>query len=197
MALISVSVLAAVLSSVTPANAQGWNGFSVSTAPSSVGNGNSPGWGLAVTNDLGSTQVDVWNNNHGATSEAIIDLSGNRSTKPVTQMGGVAALDTHGAAFSDIDGDGDDDLFEVSGRNNDNRLLKNTNGNLSQVNAGALIDKGGRGRQPLFLDFDIDGDMDVVHQLLERALKFPLVVGRIVVMRRNEKRNAVVLGGFE
>ena len=97
-------------------------------------------------------------------------------------MGGVGGLDTHGVAFSDIDGDGDDDLFEVSGRNNDNRLLKNTNGSLSQVNAGALTDNGGRGRQPLFLDFDIDGDMDVIITNLD--LRSPPVPERAQLAER-------------
>lgn len=160
--LTAIAIVATVLAISTPARAAGWNGFTVSTAPSSVGDGNSPGWGLAVTRDLGGPQVDIWNNNHGSTSEALIDLAGNRRTQPVTQMGGVGALDTHGAAFSDIDGDGDDDLFEVSGRGNDNRLFRNDGGSLSQVDAGALTDNGGRGRQPLMLDFDGDGDMDVI-----------------------------------
>jgi len=169
-----VGVVLAVASavSITPAvvgqssaDAAGWQGFSVSQLASGVVAGNSPSWGLGVTEDLGGSGVDVWNNNHGNMSEAVIEVgSATPSTKTAADYGSAITNgpDTHGVAFSDIDGDGDEDLLEVSGRNNDNRLFRNNNGTLVNVDAGALKDFFGRGRQPLFLDFDNDGDMDVL-----------------------------------
>lgn len=152
-----------MVANMSTAAGQGWSGFRVETVPSAVQNGTSPAWSGAATRDLGGPQIDIWSNNHGSASEALIDISGASTIRTATQSGGVASLDTHGAAFSDIDGDGDDDLFEVSGRNNDNRLFINNGGTLTQrANVGAITDTAGRGRQPLFLDFDGDGDMDVV-----------------------------------
>ena len=142
-----------------------WRGFSVTTLDSGQGAGTSPAWGLGVTEDLGGPGVDVWNNNHGLESEAIIDLAAaNPGIRSAESYGApnIEGPDTHGVAFSDIDGDGDEDLFEVSGRNNPNRLFRNDGGQLQFVDPAGLEDFFGRGRQPLFFDFDNDGDMDVL-----------------------------------
>lgn len=169
---VGLVVAVAAAASVAPAvvgtstvDAQGWQGFAVSQLPSGVSGGDSPSWGLGVTEDLGGPGVDIWNNNHGNMSEAIIDVG---SASPQTQTaasygsGITNGPDTHGVAFSDIDGDGDEDLLEVSGRNNPSRLFRNDSGVLVDVDPGELTDLFGRGRQPIFLDFDNDGDMDVL-----------------------------------
>ena len=163
------SLVAAVIAGVLvvasqPAATQGWSGFAVDQLPSGSGVDDSPAWGLGITEDLGGAGVDVWNNNHGNMSEAIVDVGGTATTRTAAQSNApaVAGPDTHGVAFSDIDGDGDEDLLEVSGRNNDNRLFRNDNGELTFVDAGNLIDSFGRGRQPIFFDYDNDGDMDVL-----------------------------------
>ena len=164
--MVFVMVASAVASTVAPpgAGAAGWQGFAVRTLPSGVGFDDSPSWGLGITEDLGGPGVDVWNNNHGNMSEAIIDVASGSNTRSATDSGApnVAGPDTHGVAFSDIDGDGDEDLFEVSGRNNDNRLFRNDGGQLQYVAPGNLADFFGRGRQPIFFDYDNDGDMDVL-----------------------------------
>ena len=145
-----------------PAIAQSWQGFSVSALPSVVQNGIAPGWAFGVTTDLGGPGVDLWNSNHGFTSEAIIDLGPNASIRTAADSGSAVSTDSHTVAFSDIDGDGDDDLFEVAGRNNNNRLFRNDGGQLVSVDPGEIEDFFGRGRTPLFADFDGDGDMDVL-----------------------------------
>ncbi len=143
--------------------ASGWGGFEVNTAPSGVGVGASPGWALGVTRDLGGAGTDVWVNNHGLQSEAIIDVgTAEQSIGLAADYGASPFVDTHGVAFGDIDGDGDEDLLEVSGRNSPNRLFVNDGGVLVPVDPGPLEDFLGRGRQPIFLDFDGDGDMDVL-----------------------------------
>ncbi|MFT7473544.1 MAG: hypothetical protein ACI81L_000459 [Verrucomicrobiales bacterium] len=158
------AAIAVPVTSGDSADAAGWQGFAVSDLPSGIGFNDSPAWGLGITEDLGGPGVDVWNNNHGSMSEAIIDLSSGTSTRTAFQSGDPEdqGPDTHGVAFSDIDGDGDEDLLEVSGRNNNNRLFRNDGGTLQFVDAGALKDIFGRGRQPLFFDYDNDGDMDVL-----------------------------------
>lgn len=161
-ALVGAALAPGLVGSGSAGGQAGWDGFSVSNLPSAIQT--SPGWGLAVTSDLGGGGVDVWNNNHGFMSEAVIDIAGTATTRTAASYGSQITLgpDSHGAAFSDIDGDGDEDLLEVSGRNNPNRLFRNDGGTLVSVDAGNLEDILGRGRQPLFADFDGDGDMDVL-----------------------------------
>ncbi len=169
LAALGVGAVLATSLTIAPApvavDAAGWQGFAVTTAPSVVGNGASPSWGLGVTTDLGGPGVDVWNNNHGSLSEALVDVATPaRTSQTAIQAGDPTTVgpDTHGVAFTDIDGDGDEDLFELMGRNNDNRLFRNDSGTLRFVDAGGLEDGFGRGRQPLFVDFDRDGDMDAI-----------------------------------
>ena len=161
---LAMAAVTAVAVAPTSLGAQGWQGLAVSELPSGLPVNDSPAWGLGITEDLGGPGVDVWNNNHGSMSEAIIDLAGNVSTRSAVESGApdVSGPDSHGVAFSDIDGDGDEDLFELNGRNNANRLFRNDNGQLSHVDVGGLEDRFGRGRQPIFFDFDNDGDMDVL-----------------------------------
>lgn len=165
---LAVAAIVAVVPAATgqsSADAAGWQGFAVSQLASGVSGGDSPSWGLGITEDLGGPGVDVWNNNHGNMSEAILEVgSASPTTKTAADYGSgvMVGPDTHGVAFSDIDGDGDEDLLEVSGRNNESRLFRNNGGVLVDVDAGELKDFFGRGRQPMFLDFDEDGDMDVL-----------------------------------
>ena len=79
---------------------------------------------------------------------------------------------SHGAAFSDIDNDGDDDLIETSGRNHDTRVFKNTAGALSAITGHGLEDQEGRGRTVLMVDIDNDNDMDALIVNLDRTLIF-------------------------
>ncbi len=169
IAVLTASLLVAAATSRSSADAAGWQGFAVSQLASSHQNP-VPGWGIAVTEDLGGSSVDVWNNNHGNMSEAVVDLGTSATVRTARSYGSSVTNgpDSHGAAFSDIDGDGDEDLLEVSGRNSDNRLFRNDNGTLVDVDAGNLTDNVGRGRQPLFFDFDNDGDMDVLITNLDR-----------------------------
>ena len=163
-AALGVALLAPVVATASPADAQSWRGFSVSQLPSGVRDGASEGWALAVTRDLGGPGVDVWNNNHGSLSEAIVDVGSANTIRTAIDYGSEITVgpDSHGVAFSDFDNDGDDDLIEVTGRNNNNRIFRNDGGELVAVDAGGLEDFFGRGRQPLFADFDGDGDMDVI-----------------------------------
>ena len=159
-----IMAIAVILAVATASvNAAGWQGFTVSVAPSSVGDGTSPTWAGGITTDLGGAGTDIWSNNHIYNSEALIDVAtSNPTAKTATDYGASGFIDTHGIAFSDIDGDGDEDLLEVMGRQNDNRLFKNTNGVLAPLSAGNLVDNIGRGRQPLFFDFNGDGYVDVL-----------------------------------
>ena len=149
----------------------GWNGFSAVAAPSilEVVNNNNPvpAWGAAVTEDLGGPGVDIWTNNHAFRAEAMIDFAG-------TTFGGSYLappnVDTHGIVFTDLDGDGDEDVLEIMARDNDARVLRNDGGALLPVTTPLGIeDNLGRGRQPIVLDYNGDGAMDIIVPNLDRV----------------------------
>ncbi|MGI9606938.1 MAG: CRTAC homolog protein [Acidimicrobiales bacterium] len=168
--------MASVVSPLSPSAVEAqaaWQGFAVSQLPSLVAAGNATSWGLGITEDLGGAGIDVWNNNHGLESEAIVDLGTPGQALHLAEgtygAPNVSGPDSHGITFFDMDGDGDEDLLEVNGRNNDNRLFRNDNGVLVHVDAGGLKDFNGRGRQGLAYDADGDGDMDILVPNLDRV----------------------------
>lgn len=75
-----------------------------------------------------------------------------------------ASRDTHGSSWADIEGDGDQDLLESSGIGGPMQLLVNEHGRLieraSEFGLSALMPSDGR--QPIWLDFDGDGQLDFV-----------------------------------
>ena len=70
-------------------------------------------------------------------------------------------VDAHGSAWGDFDNDGDQDLYATTGGANSNQFLLNQDGQL--VDRTAQFDPGiprWRGRQPIWLDYDLDGLLD-------------------------------------
>ena len=182
MSLVAATVAAPI--GTTTAGAQGgWNGFETISVPTDLGNegdlNNSAGWGAGITNDLGGTGVDLWVNNHANRSEALIDFVGGTPVFNDNVAAEAGLKDTHGVTFSDIDGDGDEDLIETvgggDGANSANRVRINNNGTLAAPNdTSGLSDQDGRGRQTLMVDIDNDGDMDaIVANLLNTGTAAP------------------------
>ncbi len=162
-ALIASAVVPAITANTAGAQTT-WNGFAASTLPTALPD-ETPGWGLATTTDIRGGGVDIWQNNHGFQSELLVDLVDNGPIfRASLNLGDDGPTDSHGVAFGDIDGDGREDLIELSGRTNNNTLFRNTNGVLLADLSGNLgiEDFDGRGRQPVFLDFDSDGDLDLL-----------------------------------
>ena len=173
--LIGLSLLAAVLAAPqTTAGAQGWTGFTAVGVPSGLQGGgpnDSPGWGAGITHDLGGAGVDIWVNNHAERSEGLEDFTPGSNTFVDATLSPLMGTDSHGVTFTDFDGDGDDDLVEISGRDHDNRLFRNDGGDLSLVPTNVGVeDNRGRGRQALMVDIDNDGDMDMFIGNLDRTL---------------------------
>ncbi len=171
-----VAATVAAPSVTTQAAAQGsWNGFTVASVPSGLNNGGvntSPAFTAAVTTDLAGAGTDLWVSNHAERSEALVDWSANTNGLSVfaDALLATGGHDSHGAAFTDVDGDGDDDLVETSGRNHATRLFFNSGGVLAASNAGGLEDVDGRGRTVLMVDVDLDNDMDALIVNLDRDL---------------------------
>ncbi len=174
--LIGFSLVASLVAvpTATPIGAQGgWQGFSANSVPSGLENGaanDSPAWSASVTNDIGGPGVDLWVNNHAEKSEALVDWNGGATMFADSLPSPLTLSDTHGATFTDIDGDGDEDMIEVMGRDHDNRVYRNNNGNLNLV-AGTtgIEDFAGRGRHAVMVDIDNDGDMDALVANLDRT----------------------------
>ncbi len=178
-ALIAATVAAPPIATTAGAQATQWQGFTSISAPSSIdfqengGNTNdSPAFSASVTEDLGQGGVDLWVNNHAVSSETLVDFNpaGNAtgnifsSTNRITQPGGTLS-DSHVGAFSDIDGDGDEDFIESAGAGDATRIFENRNGTL--VQAGTLGDSLMRARTVLMVDIDQDGDMDALVTALD------------------------------
>ncbi|MGI9606939.1 MAG: CRTAC homolog protein [Acidimicrobiales bacterium] len=162
--LVGMSLVAALVTAPqTSAGAQAWLGFTATAIDTNIvlnPQVEPPGWGAAITEDLGGAGTDVWTGNHANRGEAHLDFGTSDFTG---QYLGPTGIDAHGMVFSDLDADGDDDAIELGGVNSENRVYRNDNGTLAVVQTTTgLEDMTGRGRQPLLLDFDNDGDMDVL-----------------------------------
>jgi len=88
----------------------------------------------------------------------VVDLS---STPGWT---GFAESDYHGQAWADIDGDGDQDLYQTVSIQQDYVFL-NSGGLLTESSAALGVDelyKGTAVRMPLFFDYNLDGRLDLL-----------------------------------
>jgi enediyne biosynthesis protein E4 len=88
--------------------------------------------------------------------------NGNGTFSEIGQSAGVAdSRDSEGAAWADYDADGDMDLYVVN-RDQNNALYKNDgSGSFTEVACDASIDNTDIGRTASWIDFDLDGDLDL------------------------------------
>lgn len=124
-------------------------------------------WGVAWGDANGDGFLDLWSGNHG---NYVLWINARDGTfrDATTEWLMAPKADGHGAAWADFDNDGDEDLFETVGADRgfgrgNNRLFVNANGKL--VDRGIELgvnDPEGRGRLPLWFDFDNDGNLDVL-----------------------------------
>jgi len=82
----------------------------------------------------------------------------------VASSAGVADLtDTRAAAWGDFDGDGDADLYVGFTRKSDapGRVYRNDGGHFTDVAKTMGLEVVGESRQPVWIDYDRDGDVDL------------------------------------
>jgi hypothetical protein len=128
-----------------------------------IGTSNGVAWG----DFNGDGLPDIWKSGHAPLTLYI--NRGNGTFENVAMTTVVAGnADRHGAAWADADNDGDQDLIQLNGAGRgrgvgENNLFINSQGKLVAVGVEAGISNPtGRGRTPLWLDFDNDGLLDIL-----------------------------------
>jgi hypothetical protein len=132
-------------------------------------------WGSAWGDYDGDGDLDLWVNKHQLSPPALFQNQGNGTFVDVTsqvfdpnEING----DFHGAAWIDVDNDGDQDLIQLAGGdqgaeddnpNKQKKLFINNNGILRDQAPALGVDYiTGRGRVPVPLDINRDGRLDFV-----------------------------------
>ena len=113
---------------------------------------------------------DLWLGNHALDLALWVNQgAAGFQNELLEMMPGALAADSHGAAWADFDGDGDLDLLECVGASlgagiGPNRLWLNRSPHpFAEVGKLAGLDfPAGRSRSPLWVDWNLDGRMDVV-----------------------------------
>lgn len=125
-------------------------------------------WSAAWGDYNGDTLPDLWTTNHGAVPTLYLNLGDGKFVKSTPASATSILADTHGAAWADYDNDGDQDLIELVGGAGANHLFINTqlsNGERTFVESANLVGLDyppGRGRTPLWFDWNNDGAIDIL-----------------------------------
>jgi hypothetical protein len=133
-------------------------------------NWNTPTFGAGAWGDFnGDGWPDLWQSNHAKFPTLMQNNGDGTFTDVTTTIANIIGpVDSHGCAWADFDGDGDLDLIELVGADSGqgecpNQLWRNDNGYLNEVAAAYGLDyPTGRGRTPLWLDWNNDGRLDLV-----------------------------------
>lgn len=128
----------------------------------------SPGYGSSWGDVDGDGHPDVWVGNHMYRPTLLRNLGDGRFVDATdAHWAGDPTIDAHGAAWADADNDGDQDLIELAGTEQgtaslDKPYYLNDGGRLvDQADRYGLNDRDGRGRTPLWLDWNADGRLDL------------------------------------
>ena len=127
-----------------------------------------PSWSAAWGDQDGDLLPDLFVNNHGQPHNLFLNRGNGRFAEIESTKFTRGVSDAHGAAWADFDNDGDQDLFELVGANHGQELKTNhlyvNDGGVMRDRAAArgVDDPYGRGRRPLWFDWDRDGWLDVL-----------------------------------
>lgn len=163
------------LNAIAPAAATGGIQFVDQTRAAGLSIKPTQTWGAAWSDYDGDGDLDLWVNNHQLSPPALYQNQGNGTFVDVTlqvfdpnEING----DFHGAAWIDVDNDGDQDLIQLAGGdqgaeddnpNKQKKLFINNNGILSDQAPALGVDYvTGRGRVPVPMDINQDGRLDFV-----------------------------------
>jgi len=127
-------------------------------------------WGASWGDFNGDGLPDLWTSNHGQ-NPSLFQNNGDGTFTDVSIekiLDSSKGKDPHGGSWADFDNDGDQDLIILTGADRGqgegpNFLLINNEGFLQNKAVDLGLDYPlGRGRTPLWLDFDKDGLLDVI-----------------------------------
>jgi ASPIC and UnbV/FG-GAP-like repeat len=130
-----------------------------------------PSYSAAWGDFNGDKYPDLWVSNHSNPPNLFIN-DGDGTFTEISKSLGLDNLhvDMHGSAWADFDNDGDQDLIQLvgggrgykHGKRLSNLLFQNNGGKFNEIAASKKIDySDSRGRNPLWLDYDRDGDLDL------------------------------------
>lgn len=138
----------------------GISGMGTTFGPGAWGDMDGDGW------------PDLWVGNHASPTQLFINQGdGTFVESSASLVVGDLQRDTHGVAWADVDGDGDQDLMELvgSGQNAASQFWWNDQGRLQDTAAAVGLEfPAGRGRTPLWWDYNHDGRLDLLMVNLHR-----------------------------
>ena len=130
-------------------------------------------WGDFNGDDL----PDLWAHNHYRSNHHFYLNQNGTFTNAVSNVFNLSELqdDNHGSAWADYDNDGDLDLLQLVGNPAEpNRLFRNDGGVLRDVapELGLSYPEARASTSPIWVDYDNDGDLDLVHTAGGQATVF-------------------------
>jgi hypothetical protein len=127
-----------------------------------------PSWSVAWADADKDALPDLFVGNHGAPHNLFLNRGTGRLAEIESWRLERAASDAHGLAWADFDNDGDQDLLELVGAQRGtatkaNHLFVNEDGVFrDRAIERGIDDRYGRGRRPIWFDWDLDGRLDVL-----------------------------------
>ncbi len=121
------------------------------------------GNGIAVADVDGDERLDVYFVNQVGGNQLWRNLGEGRFEN-VTEGAGVAVADriSVSASFADVDNDGDADLYVTTVRQGNLLFLNDGRGVFTDATEGSGVGYVGHSSAATFLDFDLDGDLDLL-----------------------------------
>lgn len=122
--------------------------------------------GPSITDIDNDGDYDMILNNHNAAPSVLYLNDGDGTVTRGQELSQFFKMDLHGSATGDYDNDGDLDIVIALGGGNGTNpappvFYKNDNGTFIRSEADVGITSGARGRSPRWVDFDLDGDLDL------------------------------------